>query len=134
MLLPVIPTKLHGLLDYAGGLLLVIMPWSIGFSQYTWAPWIMVMIGIGMMIYSLFTRYEWGYAGLISMHTHLWLDILAGLILIISPWVFDFNTHVYRPHMITGIIMIGIALVSRAKAAHTHGPVLTPPSKKTSKI
>ena len=115
MLLPVLPTRLHGLLDYLGALILIGMPWTNGFTQYTWAPWIMFIMGIGVMLYSLFTRYEWGYAGLISMRTHLWLDIISGLILVISPWAFGFSSHVYEPHVITGAVMIGIALITRTK-------------------
>jgi hypothetical protein len=130
MLLPLLPTRIHGILDYVGALLFIAMPWTNGFSQYTWAPWIMFMIGIGVIIYSVFTRYECGYAGLISMQTHLWLDIVSGLILIVSPWVFGFSNHVYEPHVITGSVVIGIALITRTKPSHSHGPVLTPPSRK----
>jgi hypothetical protein len=130
MLLPLIPTKVHGVIDYIASVLLIILPWTIGLSQYTMAPWIMVIIGIGGIIYSLFTRYELGYVGLMSMRMHLWFDILSGFILIVSPWVFDFTFETYRPHVICGSIIIGLALLTQTKSEFMHGPKLSPTSNR----
>lgn len=129
MLLPLIPTKLHGIIDYLASVTLIALPWLLGFTQYSFAPWAFVILGIGGILYSLVTRYEAGYVGLISMRTHLWLDILVGALLIISPWAMDHADYVYRPHVITGCIIIGLALLTSTKAEYTHGPKLKPPKE-----
>ena len=129
MLLPLIPTKLHGIIDYTASVILIALPWLLGFSQYSFAPWAFVMLGIISILYSLVTRYEAGYVGLVSMRTHLWLDILVGVLFIISPWAMDFTNYVYMPHVITGSIIIGLALLTKSKAEYMHGPKLTPPPK-----
>lgn len=32
----VIPTRVHGVLDYTIGLLLIVAPWLFGFADYVW--------------------------------------------------------------------------------------------------
>ena len=36
--LRLIPTKVHGVLDYGLGTLLVLAPWLLGFAELVWAP------------------------------------------------------------------------------------------------
>ena len=127
MLLPIIPTKVHGVMDYIGGAALVALPWILGVSQYSSTTWIFVILGIGSIIYSLFTRYESGYVGLLSMRTHLWLDLFVGLFLIASPLnITEFDWRIYNIHLVPGIIIIILALCTSKKATHTHGPKLYP--------
>lgn len=132
MLLPIIPTKIHGIIDYAAGVIFIALPWILGFSQYSFAPWAFVMLGIISIVYSLLTRYETGYVSLISMRMHLWIDILAGFLLIISPWAMDFAQYVYLPHVIVGSIIIVIALLTSTVPTYSHGPRLNnPPQERT---
>src|SRR5688572_946699 len=127
MLISIIPTKIHGVVDYVGGAALVALPWILGISQYSSTTWIFSILGIISIIYSLFTRYESGYVGLISMRTHLWLDILVGLLLIASPLnITGFDWRMYNVHLIPGIIIIVLAFCTSKKPAGTHGPKLYP--------
>src|SRR3954453_23850407 len=96
----VISTKAHGILDYLVGVFLMSAPWILGFAQHGAETWVPVILGAGAILYSLFTNYPMGVAKRISMGTHLGLDILSGIFLAVSPWLFNFNDYVYLPHLI----------------------------------
>ena len=113
-------------MDYLYGAVLIALPWALGFSQYSGALWVMFMLGIITIIFSLLTRYEMGYVGLISMRKHLWFDLLMGIFLLASPWLLGFASHVYMPHVVMGGISVVVALISSPSPAKVHGPVLTP--------
>lgn len=106
----IIPTRVHGILDYAMGLLLIVLPWLLGFADGQAAQWVPVIVGLAVIIYSLFTDYELGLVRLIPMPVHLGIDALGGLFLAASPWLFGFSSQVFWPHLIFGILEIGAAL------------------------
>ena len=108
-----IPTRIHGYLDYAGGLLLIVAPWLFGFADGGAETWVPVILGIGALGYSLLTDYEVGVARVLPMATHLMLDIASGAVLAISPWVFGFADDVWVPHVILGVLEIGAGLMTR---------------------
>jgi hypothetical protein len=116
-------------MDYLYGLIIIALPWVLGFSQYSGALWVMFMVGIVVIIFSLMTRYELGYAGLISMRMHLWFDLLAGFFLLASPWLLNFARYVYMPHVIMGSISVIVAIFSRSVPQEVHGPQLHPDRK-----
>ena len=105
-----IPTTVHGVLDYLTGLLLIGAPWLFDFARGSYETWIPVVLGIGAILYSIFTRYELGLAQALPMRTHLWLDGFSGGFLATSPWFFDFADYVFWPHLLIGIFEIGAAL------------------------
>ncbi|MDQ3278240.1 MAG: SPW repeat protein, partial [Bacteroidota bacterium] len=84
----------------------------------TWVP---VILGASAILYSLFTDYEMGATSGISMRTHLTLDLLSGLLLAMSPWIFGFADVVYVPHLVFGILEIGVALITRRDPAYGPG-------------
>ncbi|MEX0646372.1 MAG: SPW repeat protein [Balneolaceae bacterium] len=108
----VISTRTHGMLDYTMGIILIISPWLFNFARGGAEMWIPIIIGAGVILYSVFTDYEMGGVRVISMPTHLWLDGLGGLFLAASPWLFGFADFVYLPHLIFGLAEIGVALMT----------------------
>lgn len=111
-----IGTKTHGYIDYVMGIALAIAPWVLGFASngaHGAETWVMVLLGAGTILYSLMTDYEMGASRIISMRTHLVLDVLAGAFLAASPWILDFHEFVYAPHVVLGIAEIAIALVTK---------------------
>ena len=125
-----ISTKAHGVLDYLVGVILIAAPWVLGFARQGAETWVPVILGAGAILYSLMTNYELGMAKVISMRTHLGLDLMAGMFLALSPWIFGFNDVVYLPHLILGIAEVGASLMtdpvpytsgsSRAHHQHAH--------------
>lgn len=114
-----IPTKVHGILDYMMGILLVSSPWFFDFADNGAETWVPVILGAGAIIYSLITDYELSLARTISMKTHLTLDLLSGVLLAASPWIFGFADYVYMPHLILGILEIGASLMTKTRPSNS---------------
>lgn len=116
-----IPTKVHGYLDYLVGALLIAAPWLFDFAAGGAETWIPVALGAAAILYSLFTNYELGVSKTISMRTHLMMDLLSGILLAASPWLFGFADYVWGPHLILGLFEIGAALTTRREPGYnTH--------------
>ena len=113
-----IPTKIHGYLDYIVGALLIAAPWLFDFAQGGAETWIPVILGTGAVIYSLMTDYELGASRLIAMRSHLMLDMISGILLAASPWLFGFADEVWGPHLFAGLFEMGAALLTRREPAH----------------
>jgi len=107
-----ISTKAHGAFDYIIGTLLLFAPWIFDFANYETAQSIPVVVGISVIVYSIFTGYEFGSVAIFAMRSHLTFDFIGGLYLAASPWLYDFADYVYIPHLVFGIIMMGTSLCS----------------------
>lgn len=113
-----IPTKVHGILDYLVGGLLMATPWLLGFEDNTLITWIPVILGGSTWFYSLFTNYELGAIKLLPMPLHLIIDFLSGLLLATSPWLFGFADYIYLPHLVLGSTEIVVTLFSHTVPAN----------------
>jgi hypothetical protein len=109
----IIPTRIHGVLDYVMGIVLIASPWVFDFSDGGVKTWLPVVLGAGTILYSLFTDYELGVVGAIPMPVHLVIDLVAGILLAASPWLFGFSDEVKYPHLILGLLEIGAVVLSQ---------------------
>lgn len=105
-----ISTRVHGMLDYLVSLFLIAMPWLLDFDKSGAETWVPVGLGVAAIVYSLLTNYELGLFRTISMRTHLGLDLANGIVLAASPWLFGFADHLWAPHLILGMLEIGVVL------------------------
>jgi hypothetical protein len=112
-----ITTRIHGVLDYVMGLLLIASPWLFGFEHERYVAHLPIILGAGALAYSAVTRYELGVIRVIPMGVHLALDIAAGALLMLSPWLFGFSDRVYAPHLIFGILEFGAAIATQTVTA-----------------
>jgi hypothetical protein len=117
-----IPTKVHGALDYIVGIALILAPWLFAFSDRGGAAVaIPVILGIGLIVYSIFTKYEWGLVKVLSMPYHLIIDLLAAALLTFSPFIFGFYDanalNVWVPHVVVGIAVILVVFFSQSQPA-----------------
>jgi hypothetical protein len=108
-----IPTRFHGLLDYLVGVVLILSPWLFHFNYHGPETWLPIILGAAALVYSLLTRYELGIVKAIPMPTHLALDMVSGIILALSPWLFGFSNLVWAPHLILGMVKVGAALLTQ---------------------
>jgi len=113
-----IKTRTHGYLDYLMGVLLIAAPWLLDFNQGGAETWVPVILGAGMIMYSLMTDYELGATPRISMRTHLTLDLMGGILLAVSPWLFGFADYIYGPHLILGLLEVGASLMTKTTPEH----------------
>lgn len=121
-----IPTKIHGAIDYVVGLLLIAAPWLFGFAAGGAETWVPVALGAGVILYSLFTAYELGAFRLIPVPAHLWLDGIGGAFLLASPWLFGFADLVWWPHVVVGILEIGLAATTETTTRRARHEELPP--------
>ncbi len=108
-----ISSKAHAILDYLVGVLLIAAPWILGFADNTAATTVPVALGASTILYSLVTNYEYSIARILPFNVHLIIDFMAGVLLIVSPWLFGFSDHVFLPHVIVGIAEIGAVLMTK---------------------
>ena len=120
-------TKLHGIFDYVGGVVLILAPMIFRF-EHVGGPAVMIprIMGVVLIAYSLLTQYEWGLLKVLPMPYHLVIDFAASLFLAISPWLFGFRhdmLNAWLPHVVLGVAVIGLVLVSKTEPAKQATPV-----------
>jgi len=119
-----IPTKLHAPLDYIVGVVLIAAPWIFQFSEHTAATVVPIVLGIGLIAYSLFTNYELGVWKVAPMAVHNLIDIAAGTLLAASPWLFGFadeSANVWLPHVVVGLAAIFLGLTTKQSGDYRYG-------------
>lgn len=107
-----IPTLVHGAMDYLAALALLVLPSMLGFPQTaTWVSWI---VGVMILIQSLMTDFELGLLPTLSMRAHLVADYVVGPLLALSPWIFGYadRTDVLLPFVLIGLMVLGQALMT----------------------
>ncbi|HEX5724554.1 MAG TPA: SPW repeat protein [Longimicrobiaceae bacterium] len=105
-------TRTHGMLDYAAGVLYMAAPWLLGFARGGPETWIFVVLGAASIALALVTDYELGVLRRVDVPVHLFLDAGGGVLLAVSPWLFGFDTEVWIPHVVAGLLDIGVAAVT----------------------
>jgi|GraSoiStandDraft_46_1057282.scaffolds.fasta_scaffold400247_1 hypothetical protein len=110
-------TRVHGLLDYLMGIGLIGAPLLLNLATDGVETWVPALLGLAIIVYSLFTNYELGVWKVLSIRTHLLLDLVVGIILSLSPWIFGFSHLVWTPHLLLGIIIICLSIVSKPRAS-----------------
>ena len=113
-----IPTKFHAPLDYIVGVALIAAPWIFQFSEHLAATLVPIVLGIGLITYSLLTDYELGVIKVAPMAVHNLIDVVAGTVLAASPFIFGFadeSANVWAPHVVVGLaaIFLGLTTVQR---------------------
>jgi len=107
------------MLDYPLGVVLILAPWIFGFSDVGGAAVaVPIIIGALMIGQSLITDWELSIADVIPLPVHLTDDIVAGVVLALSPFVFGFSdqgTNAWLPHVIVGMGLIGAGLLTRRR-------------------
>lgn len=126
-----IPTSIHGVLDYLTGLMLLGIPYFF-FDGVGGTPVLLArLFGLATILYSLLTRYELGIVKMIPMSAHLMIDLLSGIVLAASPWLFGFAdtpTRVWLPLVCIGIFEILASLCTQtapstsSTATRTYSP------------
>jgi hypothetical protein len=111
-----LPTRVHGALDYLWSVLLASAPWLFGFDRRGPEAWVAWAFAAGAALYSLLTDYELGAYPVFSVKTHLALDVVGGLLLAASPWLFGFADRVRAPHLAFGLFSVLAGLVTQTRA------------------
>ena len=128
-----IPTFVHGIADYLGGVALLLAPNLFGFADLGGsAVWVPRVLGVVILVQSLATRYELGVVKLLPMRMHLMNDYVASLFLAASPWLFGFHdrpAHAWVPHLVVGLGVFVLTLLTQTEPRTTQSlttPAMTP--------
>jgi hypothetical protein len=107
-----ISTKTHGVIDYLTGLLLIAAPYVFGFANGGIEHWLPMVLGAMTIIMSLFTNYELSVSRAIPLRFHLGVDMLSGVLLAASPWLFGFANVIWWPHLLVGLMEIVVPMLT----------------------
>lgn len=116
-----IDTKTHGIIDYLTGALLLVAPYLFGFANGGVEQWFPQVIGAAMLLMSLLTNYELSAAKVIPLKVHLTVDVIGGILLAASPWLFGFADFIWWPHLIVGLMEILVPLITKRDTRSTVG-------------
>jgi hypothetical protein len=119
-----IPTKFHAPLDYIVGAALIVSPWIFSFSDTTAPTVVSIVLGIGLIAYSLITNYELGVWKVAPMAVHNLIDIVAGAFLALSPWLFGFAddpANVWIWFVVVGLAAIFLGLTTKQSGGYSYG-------------
>jgi hypothetical protein len=120
----IIPTFVHGIADYIGGIALLAAPNIFGFADVGGAAvWIPRILGVIILLQSICTRYEVGLIKVLPMKMHLMNDYIASLFLAASPWLFGFAdqpSNVWMPHVVVGVLVFLLTLMTQSEPRTVH--------------
>ena len=112
-----LPTRVHGIVDWLLGALLVALPWLLRLDRGAPEAWIPVGLGAAGLLVTFFTDHEFGVVRRIAMPAHLAVDAAAGALLAVSPWLFGFADRVWLPHLLLGLTEFAAAFVTHTAPA-----------------
>jgi hypothetical protein len=110
--------KIHGALDYAVAIMLIVIPFALHFHAISsFSHWFSLVAGIGLFAYSLITGYSFSARAIISFKLHLVLDFIAGVSFLAIPFVFDFGGTPRIIYLIVGTAVISLVMVTNPDVA-----------------
>jgi hypothetical protein len=111
-----LPTRIHGVIDYAWGGLLIMMPFLLGFSRDAIGLWVAIAFGIVGVGYSVLTDYELGALKLLPMRLHLILDAVSGVALVFLSLVLRLDPQASWVFLLFGLFAVVASLITRTSA------------------
>jgi hypothetical protein len=124
-----ISPRAHTIIGFIVGIALVFAPNIFGFSDVGGASVAVPrIIGILVILSELTVRGSFSGMGMVPMSAHLFMDVIMGAILALSPWLFGFSdqgTNAWLPHLVVGLLIIGYVPMTRtneeeARVHHAH--------------
>jgi hypothetical protein len=90
-------------------------------QQAGMAPTVFTLLGISVIGYSLVTRYSRSIAKLLPLKTHMFFDVVIGVVLMLSPMGFGYNSLLTGGQLVLHFVLgLGaIALVSLTSGQDT---------------
>lgn len=111
--------RIHGILDYVAAIVLIAAPFLLGFVNANLpALCISLVLGLGLLGYSLITDYAYSLFGAVSFRIHLVFDVVLGLGLVTVPSIFGFAGAVKTYYLAMGI---GFLMVVALTGSRTSG-------------
>ena len=113
----IIPSKFHGMLDYAVAITLIVAPLVLGFVGV--AKLLAIAGGVGLLTYSLITDYSLSARKMIPFKVHLIFDFVAALVLVAAPFIFGFDGITKIFYLVIGISVIAVVLITNSDTSES---------------
>jgi len=116
----IISSRTHTYIGLLVGVVLIVAPWLIGFDDVEASTWTAVGVGLFIVLNELMTTSPASPMKLVPMRVHLAVDVVTGIALAVSPWLFGFadeDTNVWLPHVVVGVLVAGYALLTDPRDA-----------------
>lgn len=111
--------RTHNIVDYVGGALLLLAPFLFGFADLEVARNVFLISGATLILYSLFTNYEYAVLRVLPLGVHMTLDVLIGVVLMVSPWLFAYREFLSPGqeylHYLLGVGLFAFVGITREK-------------------
>jgi hypothetical protein len=117
-----VSSRMHGILDYIVGVLLLVAPELLGFSQIG-GPAVTIprVIGSLIIVQAILTRYEMGLVKVLPFSLHVGIDYIVGIFLAGSPILFGFSdqpSNVWLPHVLVGAFIFFSTLLTEVQPGY----------------
>lgn len=121
-----ISLRIHNIIDYIVGAVLLISPWLFGFADIAAARNIFLVGGVLLIAYSLFTKYYYSISRVLPLGVHMTMDALLGILLILAPALFGYRDVLtqgqYAAHIILGVAAVGLVALTRPRTEAAKTP------------
>jgi hypothetical protein len=115
-----IPLALHVLLEYGVGVLTIVSPFLLSFEDDA-AKIVAVLIGAGILVLAVVSDAPTGLARTLPSASHVVIDYVLGLLLIVAPFVFGFasdDTAATAYFIALGVGFVVLAVLTRYRDPH----------------
>jgi hypothetical protein len=124
MKIRIVPTKLHGAVDYLTAPALAVAPDVLRLNGMRSSSLVPRTIGTGGGVVAALTDYELGVKKVIPMRAHLLVDAVSGAALATAPWLFGSARQGVRhwlPHAVVGVTELALALTTKTEKPRAAG-------------
>ena len=114
-----IPLKVHNVIDYILGVALVATPYVFDFSHIVFARTVFLVLGVGLIGYSLITDYYYSLAKILPLSMHMTFDVVAGVFVMLAPSIYGYREDLTgfqnALHFVYGLGAIGLVALTRQR-------------------
>lgn len=110
-----LPTSVHGVLDYLYAIAFIAAPYLFHLNGQDVGT-ITTIVGILVIVYSLFTNYELSLFKSIPVKVHLLFDFLGGAFLIVCPLLFSFSRQTNVVFIAFGVFSIVASFITKTNS------------------
>ncbi|RZJ85908.1 MAG: hypothetical protein EOO20_19385 [Chryseobacterium sp.] len=108
----IIETKFHGYFDYTLALLFLWIPTFFHLKADRTESILFYVLAMLILFFTLLSDSHFGLYKVLPVISHLVINMLLGVFLMLSPWLFGFWNSSFFPHLLFGGIIVAGSLLT----------------------